>query len=175
MRELFKELEIELLSEHSELPAEPPTEEKYAVEDESKAEWVVGKLTSLDEKEQLVKGQAAAILKDIANDRRRLDFLFGTNLRQWAQKSLLHGKKTLKLLTGTLSFRKVPGGLKVVDEKAAIAWAKLNKVPAVEEKVVEKLSKDFLQKHMEATGELPDGCEVKEEYQSFSVKGAKGA
>jgi len=127
-------------------------------------------MTALDDKAALIKEQAAAMLRDVENDRRYLDWRFGEALQGWAQQNLPPGKKSLKLLTGTLAFRTSPERLEVVDEATAIKWAFDNCQAAY--KMVEALDKKALTAHFKASGELPPGCELKPATENFSVKGA---
>jgi len=61
---------------------------------------------------------------------RRRSFLLGrfeADLRVLAERELAGSKsRTLKTVHGSLSFRKTPGSIKVIDEGLALEWAKAN-------------------------------------------------
>ena len=88
------------------------------------------------------------------------------------------GGKSITLNTGVgpkptrAGYRKAPAKLDVTDEDAALAWAKENMPEAV--KVKESVLKTPLKNHVEATSEVPPGCEYHPGGQdTFYVQGMK--
>lgn len=84
--------------------------------------------------------------------------------------------KSLKLNTAAgpeptrVGFRKKPGGLKIVDEKAAVAWAEGGPDGLLVERVVVKPVADAFKAYFAASGEIPDGCIVQEDSETFYVQ-----
>ena len=164
--------EIDLVAEQVEFEATPePVQKKEAfhITDAKSAEWVVGKMTALDEKEKIVKAQFRAMMKDIENDRKFLEWRFGIELPEWTRGNLPRKKKSIKLLTGTVGFRSLKGGLAVDDKEAIIEWARVNCPAAI--KTIEDISKTGLNEYFEKTGDVPDGCILLDASDKFYVKG----
>ena len=86
-----------------------------------------------------------------------------------------HGKaKSVKLLAGTLGTRHHNAHLKVLDSAAVLAWAKTQTEGAgaglVRTVTVEKPDHDALETYALATGEVPPGCELVPEGDTFYAK-----
>jgi len=90
--------------------------------------------------------------------------------------------KSLKLVTGVsdtptvAGFRRVPGGLRIVDKDAALTWAEGETADAqgrlVRRRVVETVAPvaaEFAAYH-KSTGEVPGGCEVVEPRETFYLR-----
>jgi phage host-nuclease inhibitor protein Gam len=94
----------------------------------------------------------------IAPLRRNLEWLherFDKTLEIYAQAKTAGAKtRTVKLLYATLSFRKSPDTLNVVDEAAAIEWARANAPQAVKLSIL----KTPLKAYVQALGDVPPGC-----------------
>jgi len=155
-------LEMEIISK-----AEAATATPFVVDSPEKAAWVVGKIAALDAKEKIITDQSKAMIADIENDRKYLMFRFGAQLEGWAAENLERGKKSVKLLTGTLGFRKSGGRFKVVDEDAALGWATEHLPESV--KIVQTVSSERLRQSFLSTGELPAGCDFTPEENKFYV------
>lgn len=93
---------------------------------------------------------------------------------QTHREDLLKGgkKKSREFPCGTVGFRKGGGRLTVVDETAALAWAKQQPLELELYRVKVELSKSGLNKHFSGTGEVPNGCEVEPEVETAYVKPA---
>jgi hypothetical protein len=65
-----------------------------------------------------------------------------------------------------------PGGPRVVDERAALAWAVVNLPEAV---VVPRarISVERIKEHVATTGEIPAGVEIVDDEDTFRVKPAR--
>jgi hypothetical protein len=111
-------------------------EEGFRVKDEASANWVLSKYLDAEARILAVLGDpevirakailanAAALEKKARNSLAWLEARFKPELAEFA-KTQLQGKKTKTWSTvlGGVSFRTVPGGLKVADEQKAIHWA----------------------------------------------------
>jgi phage host-nuclease inhibitor protein Gam len=80
-------------------------------------------------------------------------------------------KKSRDLLGGTVGWRKVGQNLVVTDEEACLEWARAQGNPDLLRVKVE-VSKPALKAHLDATGEVPDGCEIEPEGEVAFVKPA---
>lgn len=77
-------------------------------------------------------------------------------------------RKSKDLPHGTFGRRvSVREGVEVLDEAAALEWARKYQPRAV--KVKESILKKPLLEHLKATGEVPDGCEYREAKEEFYV------
>ena len=93
---------------------------------------------------------------------RRLDWLIETftpGLQTFARLELEgSAKRSVKLLSGTVGYRKQPDHLEIKDEQAGIAWAKKNLPDAY--RVEESLLKKPVTEHIKTTGEVLDFAEL---------------
>jgi hypothetical protein len=82
----------------------------------------------------------------------------------------IEGKKerSVKLLFGSLGFRKRPDTLEVTDEAAAVVWAREHVPDAV--KVTTSLLKTPVKEYVQGTGEVPPGCEYHKGEDEFYIK-----
>lgn len=145
---------------------ESPT---FAVTDQASAEWVLARFLDADAdiaKAEAIVRNAQAILKRAKSRRASLEGRFLPELAEYAKQNLPKGGKTFSTMYGAVSFRATPAKVRVVDEEAALAWARANAPEAVkveESILVSKLPKDLVE-------EAPQGFEVVEAGESVSVK-----
>jgi hypothetical protein len=106
----------------------------------------------------------AAMRMKLVRQLQGIEYVYGPHLRDIAGK-MLEGKKAKSVKTpfGTMGFRASPARLEVIDEALVPAWAKETRTTTVVVKA--KLNERF-----ETTGEIPDGCAVKDAEQKFFVK-----
>jgi phage host-nuclease inhibitor protein Gam len=80
------------------------------------------------------------------------------------------GKKerSVRLLSGTVGFRRNPSSVEITDADALLAWAKENAPNAV--KVVESVGKTPIKAHIEGTGEVVPGVEYTPPADRFYIK-----
>jgi len=78
-------------------------------------------------------------------------------------------KKSRTFPAGSVGWRKVASKLKVVDEAAALDWARADGNPSLIRVKVE-LNRAALGEHFKSTGEVPPGCEVEPEGETCYVK-----
>jgi hypothetical protein len=111
-------------------------DDPFCIVDESTADWVIERMAEADarlaglraEKEARISALRAQFErreKEIENKRRWLSVRFMPELLTWAQTALTAKSRTVKLPSGSVSFRKVPGSTKVtiIDNRQAVAWA----------------------------------------------------
>jgi len=98
---------------------------------------------------------------------------FGADLEAFARKAIEAegGKRQKHVLPNgvALAFRKLPDGLQVDDEEAALAWATESCAEAI--RLTRSLSKTALRAWMTETGEIPAGCTPLRDRVGFYVQG----
>lgn len=161
------------LAEAEALRARERPEWPGIVDDET-ASWVAGKMVACDEEVDRVLAQAARLVKRAQARRKGLEARFGDELKRYAAGRIVGMRqRTLTLVTGDCSFRKVPGGIRVVDKDRTTAWADAHLPTAIATKVVKSLIDAEIKEHVAATGELPPGVEQVEDRETFVVKAGK--
>ena len=142
--------------------------------DDDTASWVAGKMVACDEEVARVEAQSARLIERARARRKGLEMRFGDELRRYASsRTVGMRQRTLTLVTADCSFRKVPGGIRVVDKERAQAWADAHLPTAIATKVVKSLIDAEIKEHVAATGELPPGVEQVEDRETFVVKAGK--
>ena len=76
--------------------------------------------------------------------------------------------KRVRLPAGAIGFRSVAAKLGITDELKVLAWCKAHLPNAVVR--AERLLKGLIRRHVETTGECPDGVEVVPPGQKFFVE-----
>ena len=141
--------------------------------DADKADWLLKKIAGIDAEKALIKAQAEAMLRQLDQDRAGLE-RFIPQLREWGAAELERrgrGRRTLPLFHGSLSYRKVPAGLRVADEAAALNEATARGLVKVD-------AAGYRAAALEArkeTGELLPGVEVVPEREHFGIRFGKDA
>lgn len=141
----------------------------WVIADESRAAWAVDKVLTARERLARIKATCAAMIAEAQRDVESAESFFLPHLEAWARANPPRKGKTLKLTTGALSFRTVPGGPRVVDAAVCLEWARDHAATAIV--VKETLSAASIKDYVEATGEIPPGVEVAEARESFDVRG----
>lgn len=166
----------------TETTTEKPEGQPFMVTDRKSAEWALRKIASKQAEIDLVRDQAADMLRSLQSDLDSFNGRYAAQLEAWAREALeaTGGKsRTVKTLCGNLSFRTVPARLVVESEEDALQTAKLVCPQAVAVvPAYEKLDKGALtayaKERLETEGELLPGFALTEERQSFSFKFASG-
>ena len=155
--------EVEMMEE-KEVREEEPEQgyEQIFLDSAEKAEWIVRTITALDAVSERVRQNARAIIKANRWHRDWLLRRFGAELEQWCREKLGDNpkSKTVQLLHGTVSFRRLRGRMKLVDPEAALEYLGGN--GELFEKVVEvapKIKAAAYIKAAEETGEALPGLE----------------
>jgi len=145
---------------------ELPEKKAFEVTDMLAADWALSKIGMCEGK--MSQRTAFAIeqkeridiwlAKENSKEAVLVDFL-AEKLHPWLRQELQDEKKkrSISLPSGKIGFRKTGGGIDITDEEKALKWAKEYCEEAV--KVKESVLKTPLKKHLESTGEIPDGCD----------------
>ena len=116
-------------------PDEPVTRERFAVTDESSANWVLRKLAYYKAKRErmvemarqeheVIEARALKIIEPLDRQIFFFEQAFADQLRAWTEAAIQGQKsRSVQLLHGTLGFRHKPGKLNILDERAAIVKA----------------------------------------------------
>lgn len=116
-------------------PAELPRKQ-WSIESQSDLEWILNKMlqeeafiAAIDQTDAVLHAKAVianaeAMKKDHSNRLAGLHWRFDNEIEHFV-RPLIEGQKskTFKTLVGSVSFRKVPGGLRVADAESALAVA----------------------------------------------------
>lgn len=128
----------------------------------------------LDDEEERVKAQCAAILKSIESRRNGLDYVYGALVRNVTERLIAGGKaRSHKTLWGTIGFRKAPAQVFVKDEAALMGYAKHAHPEWI--RIKEEPVRSAIKDYAKTTGDIPPGCEFIDERDKFYVKGTKSA
>jgi len=158
--------------------AATPQVPMFHIDSEERANWYLRKMFNLQAELDRVNAQAAAIVHELEQKQRSLQMRFEDELAAWAEGKLTGQKaRHIKLLQGTVGFRKVAARLDVTDQAAALAW--LNEHPDEQAKVIEQVTTERFCKtaylglakvSAEETGELLPGVEMQPEQQRIYIK-----
>jgi len=159
--------------------AEAEAKKPFAVHDEDTADWVCKVIGEKAAELLLVKAQYESILTRIRAEIAEQESYLMPHLQQWASQSLEGQKrKSLILPHGTVQFRSVKAGLKVIDKDAAIAWAQsfymdsaVNTVTTTTLDVNEY--KRIAMQRLNGLGELLPGILTTDAHEEFSVRFGK--
>lgn len=141
----------------------------FTIDDADKASWAIDKILIARERVERVKAQFQAALDQAELEARDAEVFFLPLLEEWYEANPPRKGKSIKLPHGTIGKRTVPGGPRVVDPDAVLAWAKEHGIPGIV-KVTETISKTAAIEYAKTTGDLPDGVEVVEARETFDVK-----
>lgn len=143
--------------------------EPFVIDDESKASWAVDKILIARERLERVKNQYQAALLEAELEIRDAEAFFLPMLELWYDANPPRKGKTIKLPHGNLSKRTVPGGPRVVDPDAVMAWVKEHGIPGLI-RVKEEISRSAVTEYVKTTGDMPAGVEVVEARETFDVR-----
>lgn len=156
-------------------------EAPFCIDSIDRANWLVRKLANIDAEKKRVQTQAAAIVAQLEAEDRQLRFLFGEQLECFTRQELARRggrRKSLVLLQGTCAFRSVPGGFRISDPAAALAYVQQETgecTTLIDLKPVLKTEefRALAEKEYRETGNLLPGTEDKPDAEQFSVKFGK--
>jgi phage host-nuclease inhibitor protein Gam len=143
--------------------------EPFTIDDADKASWAVDKILSARERVERVKAQYQAALNEAELEARDAEAFFLPLLEEWYDTNPPRKGKSIKLPHGNLSKRTVPGGPRVLDPDAVLAWAKEHGIPGLI-RVKEEISRTAVREYIESTGDLPDGAEIVPSQERFDVR-----
>jgi phage host-nuclease inhibitor protein Gam len=155
------------------MPEAQAPEEYFRVDSEGRAAWVTNKLLSYDEQLARLDAQYKAMRARLEGERDGFRAQFLVPLQQWAEANLPKKGKTIHLLTGSLSFRRVKGGTRIVDRQALLNWCEDHLVEAVTLTMQKGIDAEVVRAHYEDSGEIPPGVMLQEERDEFYIKAAK--
>ena len=165
-----------------EIPDDPQDGEQadvpeFHIDSEGAANWYLRKLANIESEKQRIAAQAAKMLAALDADAQRLTRLYDGELQEYVRQELArqgNRRKSLHFLQGTTAFRTVPASVKVSDERAALAYARVSLPDAV--RSVETLDTAKYREAAETAlsfGEVLPGVETTPQRESFTVKFGK--
>jgi hypothetical protein len=170
------ELPFAPCADDAELLADAPAEvkERFTINSQRAAEWLLRKLFHCDAEKALVLSQAAQRAKEIDADRARLLVLFGSQLEQWGKEEKERRKRqTVTLMYGDLVYRNQGAALRLVDLDAALPHALarglVTTVPA-QTKVDSGAYVAAAKAALDGEGEILPGVERVAARETFAVK-----
>ena len=143
--------------------------EPFIIDDADKASWAVDKILIARERLERVKAQFQAAVHEAQQEVADAEAFFLPLLELWYNANPPRKGKSIKLPHGTVGKRTVPGGPRVLDVDAVLAWAKEHGIPGIV-KVTESVNKTAVAEYVKSTGDLPDGVEIVESREAFDVK-----
>lgn len=152
----------------AELEAKVP--ERFKVDDDRSANWVVRQVVEARAYAERVKHWAEA---ETRRARRQEHFFlrrFGPELDDWLTHELgarRSPQKSINLPAGRLGRRTINDKLVIDDEAAALDWARHHLPEAV--KTVEQLRKSTLNQQFFNSGELPPGTSLEPQHQTLTI------
>ncbi|HXI15996.1 MAG TPA: hypothetical protein VNM48_06470 [Chloroflexota bacterium] len=170
----------------SEAPTPAPTWKLYPRHDEvlgpiesgEQVDAYLKRRAALEAEVALIKAQAKAMLSPLQNDLDHIDRTHAHLGEQFIRaQNAATKKKTFAFWHGTARLRTIPGGLRVRDEAAALAYAQRTGLlgaispPTLRTQEFLSIARDNLQEQ----GEIPDGCEIEEPRVSFSLSSKPAA
>jgi hypothetical protein len=78
--------------------------------------------------------------------------------------------KTLRTLGGAFCLRTVPAAIRKTEDQVLVAWAQNSAPELVRETIKHDVPADGLKRYWQSTGEVPPGCEIVPEHETFNHK-----
>ena len=156
-----------------EAPAAP---EGWQCRDEEAASWAIDRVLTARARIDRVTTQASILVARLQKELDRTEGYFFPHLEDYLRANPPAKGRTLHLLTGSLALRTKPGGARVRDQDAAVAWAREHLPAAIMQRPAPSPTVDAasIKAHVEMTGEVPDGVDVVDAVDVFDVKAPKG-
>jgi len=165
----FKDKEAaEAFVERMEVDISNEQDEDFHITSEDKADWVIKKITGVDDEIDRLEEQHRRRVKQLENEKQFFKERFGKELKAFVRANLDGRKKSIDFVHGRAGFRKSRETIEIVDKEANLDWAKENCPDALREK--EWTIKTPQIKLMKETGEMPDGTALKPAKDRFFVK-----
>jgi hypothetical protein len=150
----------------------PQDDGSFNVTDLQSAEWTVRKIAEHKRKQADIEAMLAAEImrlkawaaKETEGHENSVSYLEGLLLPWYLRQE----DTSISLPSGRVRMRKLPDAF-VYDNEKVIAWAKVNLPAAVRVTVTEAPDKAAISAHIKATGEMPDGLEIKPQPAKFEV------
>lgn len=148
-----------------------PMPEAFSIRDHRTANWFVRKVLDARRYAEQVKRFAEAELKRAQREEAFLLARYGEQLQQFVVHQInLNGdrRRFIALPAGRICLRRVPAWVEVADEKKLIGWCREHLPDAVVK--TERLLRGAVRGHVEQTGEVPDGAELRGETQRLLIQ-----
>lgn len=175
--------------------AESSDGDGFRVDSDSAANWLVRQIVESRSYADRVRQWAKDEIRRAERNEEKLMYLFGDQLRRWCQEEVVargSRRRSVHLPAGRVGFRRTPTRLVVQDEAAAADWCSDHAPNALSVKaaargangrlMVQLLEGQLpgvsvrrqvlvseLRRIVDATGELPEGCEVEGDNETFFV------
>jgi phage host-nuclease inhibitor protein Gam len=163
----------EMEQEFSDLPTAPTVTHKEANRILERMAEQSEAIARIDEQEadqiERIRARAKELREAHTGRKEWLEGRYAATLEEFARAET-DGKKerSVRLLSGTVGFRRNPSSVEITDADALLAWAKENTPNAV--KVVESVGKTPIKAHIEETGEVVPGVEYTPPADRFYIK-----
>ena len=148
----------------------------FVIDGKDRLGWYARKLIALDAESDALTASYEQELARIAKRQQALRDWFDPQARIFVAEEIerIGGKaKSVDVLGGRFAFRFVPGGLRKVSKDEVLEWAEIHAPELITTKVLEDVSADALKTHWKTTGEVPAGCELVDDRQTFIFTPAK--
>jgi hypothetical protein len=142
---------------------------RFGITDRGSASWAAGKIAEAMAEIERRKKQAALYIGDAEKRLNRLEWMWWEALKEWARSNLDYGKRSVRLLTTTLTFRDVAAKLEIIDEDVLKKWAIVECPDAIT--TVEKVLMDPLKDFWKKTSAVPPGVKEVPAGEHFGLKG----
>jgi hypothetical protein len=142
---------------------------------EEEAVRLVDRLLTQEERIARVEAQFERMRSDLSREQQEIEAEAIPLLEAYWRANPPKRGKTLRLLTGDVQLRSVPGrwGIEPKHEEEVIAWAMLHLPDAVAVDVRRRARITKITEHIEATGEIPDGVRYTETHEKVVIKATK--
>lgn len=145
----------------------------FEIDSMDKLAWygrkLTAKLAEIDALDASYKALRAGLLKDLD----AFQWWFQPQAERFVrdQQAATDGRsKTLRTLGGAFSLRRVPAAIRKTDDQALMAWAQATAPDLVRETIKHDVPADGLKRYWQRTGEVPPGCEIVPEHETFNHK-----
>lgn len=101
-------------------------DETFHVTSESKADWVIKKILAIEDEIDRIERQHERRVKQLEREKEFFKIRFGAELEGWIRANLNGRKKSIDLPHGRAGFRKSQETIEIIDQDAAVDWAKEN-------------------------------------------------
>jgi hypothetical protein len=147
----------------------------FSVNDEASLDWVTRQINTANSLEAILETQYKHRKEELAKIRNLFISLYGNQMKEFVISHADHGKKSMTLLSGTVSVRTVPETFFIADEDKFLEWALEHLPEALKEKTMTSIDKKKVEEYFKKTGEVPAGCDTKPAEERVYVKAGKNS
>lgn len=145
----------------------------FEIRDETALAWAIDKLASLRERHDRIKANAAAAVKQAANDLADAEYTLMPQIEAYAREHLPRGRKSIQTVYGRVQFTATPTRYTVANEDATRRWLSEN-APELLVPSPPRIDKAGVIRYIEAEGEVPDGVVVEGAGETCRIVWKKG-